>query len=396
MPFDAPPATDLAVVELRQYTLKPGARDTLLTLFDTFFVDGQALAGIRVLGAYRDAKDPDRFVFLRGFRDMPARAEALAAFYGGPIWKAHRDAANATMVDVQDVLLLRPLRPAVAIPPNHWLLATVWLLKEPVGEAFERRFREEIAPVLGAAGVPAVAAWRTEYAANNYPRLPIREGENAFVFVSAFADRAAVEKAQAALASSSAWRELQASIAPTFAKPAQVLVLDPSGSAARRDGRRDFDFLVGEWRVANRRLMERGVGSSRWDEFMATSAMRQHLGGNVNVDEIHFPTKGWSGFTLRSWDIERREWNIWWINSRDGKMQSPVTGNWHNGTGTFIGVDEDGGRPIDVVFTWKSMGDGKATWEQAFSYDRGRTWETNWTMTLERTSGQGAAYTGSR
>src|SRR5512140_1037618 len=129
MPFDAPPATDLAVVELRQYTLKPGARDELLALFDKFFVDGQAASGIRVLGAYRDAKDANRFVWFRGFRDMASRRASLAGFYGGPVWKAHRTAANATMIDSDDVLLLRPLDRGVAVlPRDRWLLATVWLL----------------------------------------------------------------------------------------------------------------------------------------------------------------------------------------------------------------------------------------------------------------------------
>ena len=35
----------------------------------------------------------------------------LAAFYDGPVWRAHRDEANATMIDSDDVLLLRPWQP---------------------------------------------------------------------------------------------------------------------------------------------------------------------------------------------------------------------------------------------------------------------------------------------
>ena len=96
------------VVELRRYTLKPGARETLVELFDREFVESQEALGMRILGTFRDLDDPDQFVWLRGFDDMASRAPALTAFYTGPVWKAHSAAANETMVDVDNVLLLRP------------------------------------------------------------------------------------------------------------------------------------------------------------------------------------------------------------------------------------------------------------------------------------------------
>src|SRR5688572_7346005 len=95
------------IVELRQYTLHPGKRDNLIELFDREFVETQEAVGIQVIGQFRNLDDPDQFVWLRGFNDMEARAESLNAFYSGPVWKAHRDAANATMIDSDNVLLLR-------------------------------------------------------------------------------------------------------------------------------------------------------------------------------------------------------------------------------------------------------------------------------------------------
>src|SRR5947209_12081023 len=100
------------IVELRQYTLHPGKRDVLIDLFDGEFIEPQEAIRIKVIGQFRDVDDPDRFVWLRGFRDMASRAKALEDFYGGPVWKAHREAANATMVDSDNVLLLRPALPA--------------------------------------------------------------------------------------------------------------------------------------------------------------------------------------------------------------------------------------------------------------------------------------------
>ena len=110
------------VFELRQYTLHPGRRDTLIDLFEREFIETQEARGMRVLGQFRDLDDPDRFVWFRGFPDMDRRKEALTAFYSGPVWRTHRDAANATMIDSDDVLLLRladPRHAAFPSPPHR-------------------------------------------------------------------------------------------------------------------------------------------------------------------------------------------------------------------------------------------------------------------------------------
>ena len=106
------PTTDPhAIVELRQYTLHPQQREVLIDLFDREFVETQEALGMRVLGQFRDLDRPDQFVWLRGFADMPARQRALEGFYGGPVWAAHRHAANATMIDSDNVHLLRSAWP---------------------------------------------------------------------------------------------------------------------------------------------------------------------------------------------------------------------------------------------------------------------------------------------
>src|SRR5215510_5637918 len=99
------------IVELRQYTLHPDRRDELIELFDREFVESQEAVGIQVIGQFRDLNNPNHFVWLRGFNDMTARAQSLGAFYDGPVWRKHRDAANATMIDSDNVLLLRLAHP---------------------------------------------------------------------------------------------------------------------------------------------------------------------------------------------------------------------------------------------------------------------------------------------
>src|SRR5258706_15564555 len=100
----AQPARCCPIVELRQYTLHPDKLDGFIRLFEREFIETQEAVGIKVIGHFRDDDDPNRFVWLRGFADMPARAEALQAFYGGPGWKAHRDEGEANSIEPTNVL----------------------------------------------------------------------------------------------------------------------------------------------------------------------------------------------------------------------------------------------------------------------------------------------------
>ena len=192
-----------SVLELRQYTLFPGQRDVLIDLFDREFVESQEAVGMSVVGQFRDLEDPDRFVWLRGFRDMASRAAALQAFYGGPVWQAHRDAANATMADSSDVLLLRPIHPGSGFPPAEiarppvgcsdrsaaLVVATICHLHAAVDDEFLRAFERRVKPLLAAAGAQPLACFQTEPAENTYPALPVRTGESAFTWFSRFASR---------------------------------------------------------------------------------------------------------------------------------------------------------------------------------------------------------------
>ena len=164
------------IVELRRYTLREGRRDELIDLFDREFVETQEELGMAVLGQFRDLDRPDRFVWLRGFTDMPSRRTGLAAFYSGPVWAKHGPAANATMLDSDDVLLLREL---VAVPvfdratdtAESVVHATIWYWAGPFPDPAE--YPGDTLAVL-----------KTEYAANNFPALPIRADEHALVWLT--------------------------------------------------------------------------------------------------------------------------------------------------------------------------------------------------------------------
>jgi NIPSNAP protein len=208
------------VVELRQYTLRPGQRDVLIDLFDRELVESQEEAGMAIVGQFRDTDDPGRFVWIRGFPSMPSRARALAGFYGGPVWKAHSARANATMIDSDDVLLLRPVSvrsgfpaPAAArLPAGHApatparILVTIYHRDQPFDRAFADFFDRQARPALIEAGALPLACLQTEHAENTFPALPVRTGENVFVWLARFPSAAGLSGHLQRIERSGHWR----------------------------------------------------------------------------------------------------------------------------------------------------------------------------------------------
>jgi hypothetical protein len=149
------------------------------------------------------------------------------------------------------------------------------------------------------------------------------------------------------------------------------------------DGRHDFDFWMGTWRIQNRRLRARLAGSTEWDTFEARGQTWPILNGLGNRDE--FRTDFWPdfvGMTFRFFNPQTRQWSIYWADSRRGILEPPVVGGFSGDVGTFYGDDVFEGKPIRVRFVWTRA--PQVRWEQAFSTDGGKTWETNWTMDMTR------------
>jgi hypothetical protein len=191
-------------------------RHVLIDLFDREFIEPQEAIGMKIIGQFRDVDDRNRFVWLRGFRDMVSRAQALQDFYGGPVWKAHSETANTTMVDSDNVLLLRPASPKSGFSLENrerptrgsnegrreLIAATIYHFDAPVSADFLEFFEQKLKPLIADAGASVVAYFASENSENTFPALPVREGENVFVWFSRFNDPVAYELHLAALARS--------------------------------------------------------------------------------------------------------------------------------------------------------------------------------------------------
>jgi hypothetical protein len=178
-----------------------------------------------------------------------------------------------------------------------------------------------------------------------------------------------------------------AALSPAFALP-ESATQSVNNATVARDGSTDFDFLYGaHWHVHNRRLQQRMAGSQTWVEFDANDEFQALPGGIGN--EEHYRTGFWKdyvGIGLHMYNRKAATWSLYWVDNHSlpGVLQPPVIGTFSNGVGIFEGPDEFDGKPITVRFTWKNLGKGHAYWEQAFSGDGGKSWETNWTMDFTR------------
>jgi len=153
------------------------------------------------------------------------------------------------------------------------------------------------------------------------------------------------------------------------------------------DGRHDFDFYFGRWHVRNERLRERLVESKDWETFEATQSCTSILGGLGNMDDfVTAWNGGFRGMTLRLFNPTTRQWSIYWASNREGVLEPPVVGAFENGVGTFYGRDQHKGTPVLARFIWSDITRDSAHWQQAFSTDEGKTWETNWVMHMTRTA----------
>ena len=165
--------------------------------------------------------------------------------------------------------------------------------------------------------------------------------------------------------------------APAAKKPPPAAKAPPPA----RDGQHDFDFEAGTWKIHLRQLQHPLTGSTSWVEFDGTSVTRHLWNGRAEIEE--FETDGAAGhiegMTLRLYSPQSHQWSLFWANSKDGKLDQPMIGEFNNsGSGEFYQQEAINGRTVLVRFIWSGITPNSAHFEQAFSADGGKTWEVNW------------------
>ncbi|MEE8520532.1 MAG: DUF1579 domain-containing protein [Gemmatimonadota bacterium] len=159
---------------------------------------------------------------------------------------------------------------------------------------------------------------------------------------------------------------------------------DPSGCDLPEA--RSFDFLLGEWEIRN----EIRTADGRWETTRATLQGEKYLSGCAVIDFWDGEARGGKstkGITIRAFDPDTRKWSIVWLDNRHAPDFTPLVGEFKGGVGTFYQEIEIDGVRTKVRFIWDEITEDSARWQQSFSADGGKTWETDWIMHFKRKPG---------
>jgi hypothetical protein len=125
-----------------------------------------------------------------------------------------------------------------------------------------------------------------------------------------------------------------------------------------------------------------------WKAFWGHDRFETQLGGRA-IEE-HWKATLLSGeralgYRVKAFEPATGQWAIVWIDNRNPLDFRPLFGTSEQGVGTFFQVIEtEDGQPLHVRYIWDELTATPARWQQAFSFDGGTHWETNWVMHFPR------------
>ncbi len=206
------------VIELRSYPMRPMGRDSFIDNFEAHYLEEIERFGAIVMGQFRVLGEPDRFVWFRGYPDMPARAPALKTFYAGEVWKRHGPISMALFLRPLTVRLLRPLD-GTDLTAGMTLASTLsafasgtcsvetGVVVVDIFRVAESQRRDELASFLRGASSPALEGNGSEFRGllvaeeqtDSWEEEVIRD-DHEIVLVTAHPDRAAVGRHAATIA----------------------------------------------------------------------------------------------------------------------------------------------------------------------------------------------------
>jgi hypothetical protein len=162
----------------------------------------------------------------------------------------------------------------------------------------------------------------------------------------------------------------------------------PAKADAARDGRHDFDFEFGEWKMQLSRRVKPLSGSGEWVKYEGTSVVRKVWNGAANLGEIELEGPGGhiEGLSLRVYNPGAKQWNVHFANRASGVLGEAMVGGFRDGRGEFYDQETYDGRAVFVRFVFSDITKDSFRFEQAFSEDGGKTWEPNWIASFTRTS----------
>lgn len=167
---------------------------------------------------------------------------------------------------------------------------------------------------------------------------------------------------------------------PSQAQAQQNSNASSATQPAERDGQHDFDWGIGTWKTRQSRLLQ---NSHTWVEYSGTDVIRKIWGGRANMGEIEAdgPAGHLEILSLRLYNPHAHQWSFNVALSAVGIL-SPMFGEFKNGGASFVDLEpyhNDKMTPLRIGVS--DITPNSNHFEQSFSEDGGKTWETNFIVT---------------
>jgi hypothetical protein len=168
--------------------------------------------------------------------------------------------------------------------------------------------------------------------------------------------------------------------------PAPAVFAQSPAPASAGNGSHDFDFNFGVWKTQISRLTHPLTGSRDAIALTGTVTVRPVWGGRAALEEIEAdgPNGHWEGMTLFLYNPKAQQWSQSFFDSSDPAPSPPLIGSFHEGQGGLYAQDTFQGRSILVRGTWSNITADAHHYEEAYSDDGGKSWETVFSASLTR------------
>ena len=205
-PSQTPKGKHIKVIELRNYLLRSGKRDSFIIGFEDKILDTLNSRGNYVLGQYRLKGAEDNFLWIRGFHDMPSRLNALKSFYSCKYWEEVVWIPQAYILNYTNVNLLKPLSFTNENQNNNSGFQSDWFGKSKGIAVVDYYYatngwldklvefmKTKFDPVIRSSNVENISYWISEQASNDYIDLPVYQDKNLLVTISFYKNEEAYE-----------------------------------------------------------------------------------------------------------------------------------------------------------------------------------------------------------
>ena len=157
-------------------------------------------------------------------------------------------------------------------------------------------------------------------------------------------------------------------------------------TAAAHDGQHDFDFHLGTWKSDISHLKHEPTGATSWEKCQGNLVARKVWDGRAQMEELEADCPGFhiEDLLLFLYNPDSRQWSLNAAAVGDGVVGKPMFGEFKDGRGEFYDQETYKGRQILVRQVWSDITPTSHHFEQAFSDDGGKTWETNFKANLTR------------